>query len=346
MAKKAAVIRGDGTGPELVDATMEVLRAVGATERIEFIPCEAGAEYHHATGSRSYVPEETWMVLDASDACLKGPTTTEPGPDTPRSVAVSIRQRYDLYANVRPVRTFKGWEGPLGAVDMLFVREGTEGLYSGIEFKLGEDAAAAVRKITRRSCEKVIRFAFGQAVERGWSKVIAINKANILKVTDGLWLEVFRKVGADYPNVMKEEYFVDNFAQQLVKNPQVFNKNVIVGTNLFMDILSEEASGLIGSIGMVYSANMGDRFAMFEPAHGSSPKYKGQDKVNPTATILSGAWMLKYLGEVRLGEAIFAGVDKVVEEGKVLTYDLKGKAGTREMARAIAQKAVEHLATH
>jgi len=119
-----------------------------------------------------------------------------------------------------------------------------------------------------------------------------------------------------------------------------------VGTNLFMDILSEEASGLIGSIGMVYSANMGDRFAMFEPAHGSSPKYKGQDKVNPTATILSGAWMLKYLGEVRLGEAIFAGVDKVVEEGKVLTYDLKGKAGTREMARAIAQKAVEHLATH
>jgi isocitrate dehydrogenase len=256
---------------------------------------------------------------------------------------VSIRQKFDLYANVRPVRTYNGMEGPLGAVDMFFVREGTEGLYSGIEFKLGDDAAAAVRKITRKSSEKVIRFAFKEAASRGWRKVIAINKANILKVTDGLWLEVFRTVGEDFPSIEREEYFIDNFAQQLVKNPQVFNQNVIVGTNLFMDVLTEEASGLIGSIGMVYSANMGDGYAMFEPAHGSSPKYKGLDKVNPVATVLSGAWMLKYLGEARKGDAVFAAVDSVISEGRVLTYDLKGTAGTREMAAEIAGKAAQIL---
>jgi len=343
MAKKVAVIRGDGTGPELVYATMEVFKAVGATDSIEFIPCEGGSEYFHAARSDSYIPKETWAVLESSDACLKGPTTTEPGPNTPRSVAVSIRQKFDLYANVRPVKTYKGWEGPLGAVDMLFVREGTEGLYSGIEFKLGDDAAAAVRKVTRKSSEKVIRYAFRQASESGWRKIVAINKANILKVTDGLWLEVFRTVGKEFPGVEMEEYFIDNFAQQLVKNPQIFNRKVIVGTNLFMDVLTEEASGLIGSIGMVYSANIGDRYAMFEPAHGSSPKYKGLDKVNPVATVLSGAWMLRYLGEPKRGAAIFSAVDSVVSEGKVLTYDLRGTAGTKEMAGAIAKKAAEYL---
>jgi isocitrate dehydrogenase (NAD+) len=345
MAKKVAVIKGDGTGPELVDATMAVFKAVGATERLEFIPCEGGAEYFHSAHSDSYIPEETWAALESSDACLKGPTTTEPGPNTPRSVAVSIRQKFDLYANVRPVKSFKGWEGPLGAIDMYFVREGTEGLYSGIEFKLGDDAAAAVRKVTRRSSEKVIRFAFAEAAKRGWMRVIAINKANILKVTDGLWLEVFRQVGKDFPSIGRDEYFVDNFAQQLVKNPQIFNQNVIVGTNLFMDILTEEASGLIGSIGMVYSANMGERYAMFEPAHGSSPKYKGMDKVNPVATVLSGAWLLSYLGEKKMGDAIFAAVDSVVSEGKVLTYDLRGSAGTKQMAGAIAAKASAILAS-
>jgi len=345
MAKKVAVIRGDGTGPELVDATMEVFKAVGATDSIEFIPCQGGAEYYHASHSEGYIPQSTWDVLAGSDACLKGPTTTEPGPNTPRSVAVSIRQKFDLYANVRPIKTYKGWEGPLGAVDMFFVREGTEGLYSGIEFKLGEDAAAAVRKVTRKSSEKVIRFAFREAANRGWKKVIAINKANILKVTDGLWLEVFRTVGKEFPGIEREEYLVDNFSQQLVKNPQLFNQNVIVGTNLFMDVLTEEASGLIGSIGMVYSANIGDSYAMFEPAHGSSPKYKGLDKVNPVATVLSGAWLLKYLGDAKKGDSIFSAVDSIVSEGKVLTYDLKGTAGTKEMAGAIAKKAAEFLST-
>lgn len=345
MAKRVAVIRGDGTGPELVEATMSVFRAVGATDVIEFIPCEAGAEYFHSARSETYIPQETWDVLQSSDACLKGPTTTEPGPNTPRSVAVSIRQKFDLYANVRPVKTYRGFEGPLGPVDMFFVREGTEGLYSGIEFKLGDDAAAAVRKVTRKSSEKVIRFAFREAANRDWKKVIAINKANILKVTDGLWLEVFRNVGSEYPSIERDEYFIDNFAQQLVKNPQIFNQNVIVGTNLFMDVLTEEASGLIGSIGMVYSANIGDSYAMFEPAHGSSPKYKGLDRVNPVATVLSGAWMLKYLGEEKKGGSIFSAVDEVVSEGKVLTYDLKGTAGTREMASAIAKKAADVLSS-
>lgn len=347
MTRRVALIRGDGTGPELIEATMIVFESVCAMEKVDFITCEAGAEYYHSTKADGYVPRETWDVLESSDACLKGPTTTELGPGTPKSVAVSIRQKFDLFANVRPIKSFKGFRGPLGPVDMLFVREGTEGLYSGIEFKLGEDAAAAVRKITRNSSEKVCKFAFEMALERGWKKVLAINKSNILKMTDGLFLECFRRAGDAYPTIAREQYLVDNFAQQLVKNPQAFNQNVIVGTNLFLDILTEEASGLIGSIGMVYSANFGDRFVMFEPAHGSSPKYKGLKKVNPVATILSGAWMLRHLGEQRMGDAIFAAVDRVIQEGKVLTYDLKGTAGTTQVAQEIARIASEILSeTH
>jgi isocitrate dehydrogenase len=177
-----------------------------------------------------------------------------------------------------------------------------------------------------------------EAKRRGWKKVVAINKANILKVTDGVFLDAARKNAEAYPGIELEEMFVDNFSQQLVKNPQRFDRNVIVGTNLFMDILSEEASGLVGSIGMIYSANFGDKYAMFEPAHGSTPKYAGKDKVNPTATILSAAWMLEYIGEKKAGRAIFEATMGVVSSGRDLTYDLGGKAGTKAMAKAIAKR--------
>ncbi|MDA4122350.1 MAG: isocitrate/isopropylmalate dehydrogenase family protein [Thaumarchaeota archaeon] len=335
--KKVALIKGDGTGAELVDAMMLVIKRSGATA--EFIPCVAGAEWWEKNGKGpSFIPEETWKVLDSADCCFKGPTTTLPTPGTPRSVAISIRQHFNLYANVRPIKTFPNRVGPLGEVDFVSVREGTEGLYSGIEYKLSDDVAVAVRLITRDKSTKVARFAFEEAKRRGWKKVIAINKANILKITDGLFLDSVHAVGAkDYPDVEIEDLFIDNFSQQLIKNPQRFNQNIVVGTNLFMDILSEEASGLVGSIAMIYSANFGEKYAMFEPAHGSTPKYTGMDRVNPTATILSGAWMLEYIGEKSAGKAIFEATTKVVAEGKVVTYDLGGSSGTTAMAQAIAK---------
>ena len=166
---------------------------------------------------------------------------------------------------------------------------------------------------------------------------MALSKANILKISDGLFLDSVREVAKGYPGIEFEDLFIDNFSQQLVKNPQRFNQSVMVGTNMFMDILSEEASGLVGSIGMIYSANFGEKYAMFEPAHGSTPKYKGQNKVNPTATILSAAWMLEYIGERKAGKEIFDATVKVISEGKNVTYDLGGKSGTREMAAAIVK---------
>jgi len=334
--KKVAVIKGDGTGPELVDAALSVCRAAGS--KSEFIVCEAGAEWWKKHQGPTFIPDETWKVLENSDSCLKGPTTTLPDPGTPRSVAVSIRQKFGLYANVRPVRTFPKQVGPLGEVNMVLVREATEGLYVGIESKISDDVAIAFRLISRDKSTRVSRFAFEEAKKRGWKKLVAISKANILKLTDGLFLDSVRAVAKKYTGIEVEELFVDNFAQQLVKNPGRFNKSVIVGTNLFMDITSEEASGLIGSIGMVYSGNFGDRYAMFEPAHGSAPKYKGKDRVNPTATVLSAGWMLDYLGEKEASKAIFEATDRVMREGKSLTYDLGGRAGTRAMTRAIIKK--------
>jgi len=251
---------------------------------------------------------------------------------------VSIRQKFDLYANVRPIKTFPNQVGPLGPVDFLMVREGTEGLYSGIEYKLSDDVAVAIRLITRNKSTKVTRFALEEAKKRRWKKLVVICKANILKLTDGIFLDAARQNAEGYPGVELEEMFVDNFSQQLVKNPQRFRHNVIVGTNLFMDILSEEASGLVGSIGMIYSANFGDDYAMFEPAHGSTPKDAGKDRVNPTATILSAAWMLGNIGEKRAGKAIFDATMAVVSSGKTVTYDLGGKSGTKAMAKAVASR--------
>ena len=336
MGKKAALIRGDGVGPELADAALKVLEA--AESKVEIIPVDAGYEWWLKHGGDSFIPPETWRTLEEVDAVLKAPTTTPPDPKAPRSVAVSIRQRFDLYANIRPIKTLKGMPARLGQVNFLCVREATEGLYSGIEHRLTPDVAIAVRKITRRQSERVARKAFHLAAERGWRKIIVVTKRNIMKECDGIFMESVENVSKEFPEIVYEEYFIDNMAQQLVKNPQRFNENVILGSNLFMDIISEEASALIASIGAVYSANMGDDYAMFEPAHGSAPKYKGKDKVNPTATILSAAWMIGYLGERDKMEAIFKATEEVIAEGKKVTYDLGGNARLSEMAEAIAEK--------
>lgn len=340
MSKKAAVINGDGTGPELVDAMVRVLEACNA--QCELIRCEAGSEqWERAGGGASYIPDETERIMDESDACYKGPTTTIPSPDAPRSVAVSTRQKFGLFANVRPIRTYERLS-PGRSLDFVCFREATEGLYSGIEFDTSDDSAVAVRKITRKGCRRIADAAFKWAAERGIGRVVAVTKRNILRRTDGIfWGEVER--ASSETGIAAEEYYIDNMTQQLVKNPERFNGSVLVSTNLFMDIVSECASGSIGSIGNVYSANLGESYAMFEPAHGSAPKYRGMDKVNPTAAILSGAWMAEYLGERHVRDAVFEAVEAVVNEGRAVTYDIGGTAGTSDMASAVAGRAAALL---
>jgi len=280
--------------------------------------------------------------MDESDACYKGPTTTIPSPNAPRSVAVSTRQKFELYSNVRPVKSYDRLS-PGKKIDFVCFREATEGLYSGIEFDTSDDSAIAIRKTTRKGCKRIVNSAFDWAKKYELKKVVAITKRNILKRTDGIFWSEVERAAAENPGIEIEEYYIDNMTQQLVKNPERFNHTVLLSTNLFMDIISECASGNIGSIGNVYSANIGDNYAMFEPAHGSAPKYTGQDKVNPTAAILSGAWMIEYLGETDIKNAIFTATDQIINEGKYVTYDIGGNAKLSEMANAIANLAKEKL---
>ncbi|RQD81459.1 isocitrate/isopropylmalate dehydrogenase family protein [Methanosalsum natronophilum] len=336
MSKTAAVIKGDGVGPDLVDAMLDVVNAAGTD--VEFITCEAGETWWKTNGGDSLIPDETWDVIESSNACFKGPTTTPGGAGSPKSVAVSIRQRYNLFANVRPIKTFPNTNKPLGDVDFVCVREGTEGMYIGQEAKLTDDVYIAIRKITRSASRNVSNFAFKEAQKRNYDTVVAIHKSNILKQTCGTFLEEVESVGQSYPAIDVWEYHIDNIAQQLIKNPQLFNKKILLSTNLFMDVISEECSALVGSIGLIYSANIGDNYAMFEPAHGSAPKYAGQDKVNPVATILAGAWMLEYLGEKNQAESIFKATEEVISEGKYVTYDLGGTAKLSEMKNEIIKK--------
>ena len=332
MTKKAVVIRGDGTGPELISCTMKIMDSV-SPNNIEFIECDAGADYWEREQGQSLIPPDTLSLLEDSDACLKGPTVTPTIPGAPRSVAVTLRQKFDLYANVRPIKSLSNDNS--NSIEMLCIREGTEGMYSGLGFQIDKDTAITIRKITRPSCTRIAKFAFQSASDRNWKTVVPIHKANILRETDDIFLDEVNKISNEYPDIDVEDYFIDNMAQQLYKNPERFHNKVLLSTNLFMDIISEEASALIGSIGNVYSANIGDNYAMFEPAHGSSPKYKGQDKINPTATVLSAAWMLQYLGDEKAGNDIFEATEKVISEGKYVTYDLGGTSKTSEMTSEI-----------
>ena len=331
--KTAAIIRGDGTGPELVDAMIKVLKTCNS--EVELILCDAGSDWWQKNGGNSYISPDVWKLLEESDACFKGPTTTLPVPNAPRSVAVSIRQKFELYANIRPIKTYKNQERQL---DFVCVREATEGLYAGIEFKINDDSAIAIRKTTRKGCERIVIAGFKAARDRGFGSIYAITKRNILKETDGIFWAAVEKVQKQFKDIHVEEYYIDNMTQQLVKNPERFNKSVLLSTNLFMDIVSECASGHVGSIGNVYSGNYGDDYAMFEPAHGSAPKYAGQNKVNPVATILSGAWMIEYLGEKQISKAIFQATEDIINEGKYVTYDLCGTTTTSKMADQIALK--------
>jgi isocitrate dehydrogenase (NAD+) len=336
--KSAVILRGDGTGRELVEAMIKVLKACNT--KIEIVLADAGSEWWQETGANSYISQEVWKLLEDSDACFKGPTTTIPNPNAPRSVAVSIRQKFELYANVRPIKTYKNAERQLY---FICVREATEGLYAGIEFRTSDDSAIAIRKITRKGCERVAKKGFQIAEDRNFQKIYAITKRNILKETDGIFWAAIEKFQKQFKNIDVEEYYVDNMTQQLVKNPQRFNNSILISTNLFMDIVSECASGHVGSIGCVYSGNYGDDYAMFEPAHGSAPKYAGKNKVNPVATILSAALMVDYLGEKEISSAIFESTENVINENLYVTYDLGGNSTLSRMAEEIADRAARIL---
>jgi isocitrate dehydrogenase len=341
LSKKAAVMRGDGIGPEVVDSMLRVLKECNSQS--EIILCDAGSEQWDKNGrkDKSYIPDATMKILEESDACFKGPTTTIPVPDAPRSVAVTLRQKFELYSNIRPTKTYDRLT-PSKKLDCVCFREATEGLYTGIEVKITDDAAIAIRKITRQGCRRFMNSAVNWANKYNTKKMVAITKRNILKQTDGIfWEEAQNAVkGTD---ITLSEIYIDNMAQQMIVAPEQFNGAILVSTNLFMDIISELASGLVGSIGLIYSANIGDDFAMFEAAHGSAPQFAGQNKVNPTATVLSGAWMVEYLGETEIRNAIFSATEQVINEGKVVTWDIGGNASTTQMTDAIIKYAKEKL---
>lgn len=341
LGKKTAVMRGDGIGPEVVDSMLKVLKECNIQS--EIILCEAGSEQWDKNNrkDKSYIPDDTVKILEESDACFKGPTTTIPVPNAPRSVAVTLRQKFELYSNIRPTKTYDRLT-PDRKLDCVCFREATEGLYTGVEAKITDDAAIAIRKITRQGCDRFLNSAVNWAKQYDMKKMVAITKRNILKQTDGIFWDSAQKAvkGTD---VKLSEIYIDNMAQQMVVAPEQFNGAVLVSTNLFMDIISELASGLVGSIGLIYSANMGDNFAMFEASHGSAPQFAGQNKVNPTATVLSGAWMAEYLGETEIRDAIFAATEQVINEGKVVTWDIGGNASTTQMTDEVITYAKDRL---
>lgn len=337
MGKKAAVIKGDGIGPEVVDSMLRVLSECGLQS--EIVLCDAGSEQWEKNGKKdaSYIPDATMAVLEEADCCFKGPTTTIPVPNAPRSVAVTLRQKFDLYANIRPTKTYERLT-PDRKLDCVCFREATEGLYTGVEAKITDDAAIAIRKITRRGSRRLVDSAVAWAKDHNMPKMVAITKRNILKQTDGIfWQEAQKAV--EGTGIELSEIYIDNMAQQMVIATEQFDKAVLVSTNLFMDIISELASALVGSIGLIYSANIGDSYAMFEAAHGSAPQFAGQNKVNPTATILSGAWMADYLGERHVRDAIFAATEEVINEGKAVTWDIGGDASTTQMTDEMIRRA-------
>jgi len=328
MKRKVTLIPGDGVGPEIVEACVQVIEASGAM--VEWEVREAGEKVMEEYGTP--LPNEVLDSIRAHGVALKGPITTPVGSGF-RSVNVALRQELDLYANLRPARSMVGVRSPYQGIDLVVIRENTEDLYAGIERMVDEDTAESVKLITRRASERICRFAFEYARREGRRKVTAVHKANILKFTDGLFLEVARQVAGEYPDIEFEDRIVDNMAMQLVQKPHLYD--VLVLPNLYGDIISDLCAGLVGGLGVAPSANVGEDIAVFEPVHGSAPKYTGMNKVNPTAQILSGVLMLRHIGQREEADRIQRAVEKVIAEGRTVTYDLGGDAGTMEMARAI-----------
>lgn len=358
MAHKITIIPGDGIGPEITEASRRCIEATGV--KIEWEERYAGQEAQEKFGS--LLPEETIASIKKNRIAIKGPITTPIGGGF-RSVNVALRQALDLYACVRPAKYYPGVKSFYKDVDLVIIRENSEDLYAGIEFEEGSpqtvklikkieeysrkkilpDSGISIKPISKFASVRIARFAFEYALKNSRKKVTCVTKANIMKYTDGLFLKAARETARPYLGKIDfEEALVDNMAMQLVLKP--LNFDVLVLPNLYGDILSDLCAGLVGGLGVAPGANIGRGIAVFEPVHGSAPKYKGMNKVNPTAMILSGVLMLRYIKEDRSADRLEAAVKKVLAEGKSVTYDLRpypkdpAAVGTKEMADAIIKK--------
>jgi isocitrate dehydrogenase (NAD+) len=357
MGHRVTLIPGDGTGPELTEATRRVLEATGV--ELDWDVRQAGVDVMEEAGTP--LPEETLRSIKENGVALKGPITTPIGTGF-RSVNVALRHELELFACLRPCKTYPGVRTRYENVDLVVVRENTEDLYAGIEYEAGSEAAAkaietlnqlqakqispdagiSVKPLTAAASERIIRFAFEYARAAGRREVAGVTKANIMKFTDGLFLSVFREVAADYPEIASREVLVDALCMQLVQRPEEFD--VLVLPNLYGDIVSDVTAGLVGGLGVAPGANIGTSAAVFEATHGSAPRYQGLNKVNPTAMILSGRLMLEHLGERDAAQRLDRAVAAVIEEGSSVTYDLKPTrddptaVGTAEYADAIIEE--------
>jgi isocitrate dehydrogenase (NAD+) len=356
MAHRVTFIPGDGTGPELAEATRRVLEATGV--EFEWDRREAGIDEYEAHGNP--FPDETLQSIRDNGVGIKGPTTTPVGSGF-RSVNVLLRKELDLYSCIRPCKAYEGVRTRFPETDIVIVRENTEDLYAGIEFEKGtpenaqlradleklgakvrDDAGISIKPISVFGSERIVRSAFDYAKENGRRKVTAAHKANIMKFSDGLFLEVARRVAEEYPDVEFEDRIIDNLCNQLVSRPEEYD--VIVLPNLYGDIVSDLGAGMIGGLGLAPGANIGTEAAMFEATHGSAPKYKGQNKVNPTALMLSGVLMLRHLGERDAAERLEGAIASVIKKGEKVTYDLKptrddpSAVGTSQFADAVIEE--------
>jgi len=358
VAHRVILIPGDGTGPELTEATRRVLEATGV--QFDWDVREAGADVMDKHGGNPLPPD----VLDAvreTGVALKGPITTPVGGGF-RSVNVALRKELDLYAQVRPCKTYPGVRTRFEDVDLVVIRENTEDLYAGIEYEQGtpdaeeligwiegkggklrhRDAGISIKPISVSGTRRIFEFAFDFARRNGRRKVTAVHKANIMKFTDGLWLRVAEQVAAENDDIEFDERIVDNMCMQLVQRPEEYDTLVL--PNLYGDVLSDLCAGMIGGLGMAPGANFGEGIAIFEPTHGSAPKYTGQNKVNPMAQMLSGMMMLRHLGEGDAADRLERAIAELIAEGESLTYDMKPTrddptaVGTSEVADALVEK--------
>lgn len=322
------LIKGDGIGPEISDAVVEILDKAGA--KINWDIQTAGADVAEIEGDP--LPKRVIESIKKNKTALKAPVTTPIGKGF-RSVNVRLRKELDLYANIRPCKNIEGIKTPFDNVDLVVVRENTEDLYAGIEEKIDENTMHAIKVITRKSSIRIVEYAFNYAKKMGRKTVWAVTKANICKLTDGLFLDCAREVAKNYPEIEYKEILVDALCMQLVQNPSKFD--VLVMPNLYGDIVSDLTAGLIGGLGVAQGANMGVDCAVFEPVHGSAPDIKGQNLANPTALLLCAIEMLKYLNEFEIAKKVENAVYKTIKEGKVLTKDLGGNSTTTEFTKEI-----------
>src|ERR687884_1474484 len=330
MTQTITLIPGDGTGPEVTEATREVIDALDAG--IEWEVVEAGEKVVEEEGTP--LPEHVLESIRGNKVALKGPLTTPVGEGF-RSVNVALRTELDLYANVRPAQSLPGIDLPFENVDIITFRENTEDLYAGIEHRIGNYAGESIKLITREGTKRICRLAFEQSKEMGRKRVTVVHKANIMRETDGLFRDVFFEVAEDYENDFEEidERIVDNMAMQLAMKPNDYD--VLVCPNLYGDILSDLCAGLTGGLGVAPGANIGDEYAVFEPVHGSTPKYAGQNRANPLATMLSAVNMLEYMELHEEAQRMQKAIEEALKSPENRTKDLGGSAGTKEFTQAI-----------